>query len=173
VNRYDVGCLARRLTTGFYIRCAALELVRGPHALETLPVSVLTDTPPVGLIRRKDDTPHAYDWTHHLQAARWQTHAVQEVVAAGNRAAEPATRRTQPMPLRDGTPHDGAEQSGTRPRQRTSRRRTSRSYVWASRVGRSRSDRPCPRVTKAPREWHIREQRSDIAGEKHPPGGGK
>ena len=66
----DVGHLARRLTTGLYVRAAALELVRDPRVRDLIPAGSPLGEPPAGLVQRKDGTLSAYDWLHHLNVAK-------------------------------------------------------------------------------------------------------
>ena len=66
----EVGQLARRLTCGLYVHDAAMGLIRDNRSLSLAPPSHAPGGPPEGLVKRKDGTSLAYDWVHHVEAAR-------------------------------------------------------------------------------------------------------
>ena len=70
MSAWDVGLLARRLTTGIYVHSAAVAIARATWGQESPPTAPVTEYLGAGFVRRSDGTAHEYDWCHHIEVAR-------------------------------------------------------------------------------------------------------
>lgn len=66
----EVGRLARRLTSVLYIQHAALGVLRHPDSSALAPGRKHEVGEAAGLVLRQDGSSVAYDWQHHVDAAR-------------------------------------------------------------------------------------------------------
>jgi hypothetical protein len=66
---FAAGRLAERMAQGYYAHLAALVLASDPRALEISPPVQEGHVVPVGYIKRKDGTAHAYHFVHYLKEA--------------------------------------------------------------------------------------------------------
>ncbi|HXH92049.1 MAG TPA: hypothetical protein VNN25_10750 [Thermoanaerobaculia bacterium] len=68
-SAFDAGQLAERLAQGYYSHLAAIAVATDPRALKLAPRIRPGHTVPVGEVRRKDGTAHAFHFLHFLALA--------------------------------------------------------------------------------------------------------
>lgn len=62
--------MARRLTSAVYVQAAVLDIMRDVRTLTFAPTPEIAGDRSAGFVYRRDGTPLAYDWRHHMEAAR-------------------------------------------------------------------------------------------------------
>jgi len=66
---FDAGQLAERLSQGYYAHMAALAVAADPRASELMPKKLPGHTVPIGTVKRKDGTEHAFHFEIYLSQA--------------------------------------------------------------------------------------------------------
>jgi hypothetical protein len=66
---FDIGQLAEQLAQGYYAHSAAIAVAAHPEAVRLVPATLPGHAVPVGFVRRKDGTEHAFDFIHFLKTA--------------------------------------------------------------------------------------------------------
>jgi hypothetical protein len=67
---FDAGQLAERLAQGYYAHLAAISVAADPRADQLVPQILPGHHVPIGTVKRKDGTEHAFDFKHFLRLAR-------------------------------------------------------------------------------------------------------
>lgn len=66
---FDAGQLAERLAQGYYAHLAALSVAADPRAVQLAPQTLPGHIVPIGTVKRKDGTAHAFDFRLFLHRA--------------------------------------------------------------------------------------------------------
>jgi hypothetical protein len=66
---FDAGQLAERLAQGYYAHLAALSVAADPKAAQLAPQTLPGHIVPIGTVKRKDGTAHAFDFRLFLHRA--------------------------------------------------------------------------------------------------------
>lgn len=66
---FDAGQLAERLSQGYYTHLAAISVASDPRAIQLAPQTLPGHVVPIGTVRRKDGTEHAFDFKLFLRRA--------------------------------------------------------------------------------------------------------
>lgn len=68
-SAFDAGQLAKRLSQGYYTHLAAISVAADPKATQLAPQTLPGHIVPIGTVRRKDGTEHAFDFELFLRRA--------------------------------------------------------------------------------------------------------
>jgi hypothetical protein len=66
---FNAGQLAERLAQGYYAHLSAISVAADPRAVHLSPPILPGHLVPIGTVKRKDGTTHAFHFTHYLNLA--------------------------------------------------------------------------------------------------------